>query len=425
MSKLKFDEHNANKGTERGKELLEQSVNELGAGRSILSDKNGQVIAGNKTLAAAQKAGLKIRVVSTKRDELVVVQREDLDLSDASGEARRLAYLDNRVAELDLAWDAEQIAEDVLGGMDFDSLGFLDKELQSLLVGLEPELQEEQVDVIELIDHANELVEKWKVEEGQIWELGNHRLAIGDCRDANVIADLMQGEKATICWTDPPWNVAYGENMEEDNAQGYKKRTMKNDNLGEKFPEFIKAAMKSIWNACEPGAILYLAMGAQEWVVVDNAIREQGFHWSSTIIWVKDQLVLSRKDYHTQFEPLWYGWRDDKARAREVMDRKQSDVWFIDRPKRSEEHPTMKPLELVERSLLNSSLPGDIVLDPFVGSGTTLIVSEQLKRRCRAVELDPIYAAVVIERWHLFTGLLPVCSSTTAKNIVSAQDELT
>lgn len=183
---------------------------------------------------------------------------------------------------------------------------------------------------------------------------------------------------------------------------------MKNDNLGDKFPDFIRAAVKSIWDACEPGALVYLVMSAQEWPVIDKSLRDKGFHWSSTIIWAKDQLVLSRKDYHTQYEPLWYGWKSDAGRIREVVDRKQADVWFIDRPKRSDDHPTMKPLPLVERSLLNSSLPGDIVLDPFVGSGTTLIVCEQLQRRCRAVELDPIYAAVTIERWARFSGQLPV-----------------
>lgn len=404
---LKFDDHNANKGTERGRELLEQSVTELGAGRSILSDKKGKIIAGNKTLAAAQKAGLKVRIVTTSRDELVVVQREDLDLDDPAGEARRLAYLDNRVAEIDLAWDVNIIAQDAASGLDFDALGFLDKELQKILVQADDIIQPEENEPAELIDKAESLVEKWKVEEGQIWKLGQHRLIIGDCTDAMVTDALMQGEKAQICWTDPPWNVAYGEDIEEDNAQGYKKRTMKNDNLGELFPAFIQAAVKNIWSACQPGALMYMAMSAQEWPVIDKALRDQGFHWSSTIVWAKDQLVLSRKDYHTQFEPLWYGWRDDAARLREVMDRKQSDVWFIDRPKRSEDHPTMKPPPLVERSLVNSSLPGDIVLDPFVGSGTTLIVCEQLNRKCRTVELDPIYAAVTIERWAQLTGMSP------------------
>ncbi len=405
---LTFDKSNANKGTERGRELLEQSVTELGAGRSILSDKNGKVIAGNKTLAAARKAGLKIRVVPTGRDELVVVQRQDLDLEDTSGEARRLAYLDNRVAELDLAWDAQVIAEDAAAGMDFDALGFLDKELQGLLAGIEQGKVEEKADVAELIEQGESLVEKWEVEMGQVWELGAHRLAVGDCTDADLMSALMQGELAQICWTDPPWNVDYGGRIEEDNAQGYKKRTMKNDNLGEKYPEFVRAAVMSIWEACQAGAMIYLVMGAQEWPTIDKALREKGFHWSSTIVWVKDQLVLSRKDYHTQFEPLWYGWKGNAARIREVVDRKQSDVWQIDRPKRSEEHPTMKPLQLVERSLMNSSLPGDVVLDPFVGSGTALIVCEQLGRKCRAVELDPLYAAVTIERWAQISGQLPV-----------------
>lgn len=407
MTDLKFDQHNANKGTDRGRELLEQSIKELGAGRSILADKDGNVIAGNKTLEAAQKAGLKIKVIQTDRDELVVVQRGDLDLSDNAGEARRLAYLDNRVAEIDLEWDARILMEDAAAGLDLDSLGFLDKELQKLLIDENMEVQQETADPVELVENAESLVEKWKVDTGQIWELGDHRLAIGDCRDEGVMAQLLQGEKAQICWTDPPWNVDYGGRIEEENAQGYKKRTMKNDNLGDKFPEFITAAVKSIWTNCEAGALIYMAMSAQEWPVIDKALRDRGYHWSSTIIWAKDQLVLSRKDYHTQFEPLWYGWKSDAGRIRSVMDRKQSDVWFIDRPKRSEDHPTMKPLPLVERSLINSSLPGDIVLDPFVGSGTTLIVCEQLQRRARVVELDPIYAAVVIERWHLFTGRMP------------------
>ncbi|MFZ5856764.1 MAG: DNA modification methylase [Chloroflexota bacterium] len=408
---LKFDERNANKGTERGRELLEQSVTELGAGRSILSDKNGRIIAGNKTLAAARKAGLNVRIVPSGRNELIVVQREDLDLEDGSGEARRLAYLDNRVAELDLAWDASVIAEDAAAGMDMDALGFLDKELQKLLMDVEHQVKEETADPVELVEHADELVAKWKVEVGQVWKLGEHRLAVGDCTDAAVMVALMQGELAQITWTDPPWNVDYGGNIEEQNAQGYKKRTMKNDNLGEKFPEFIRTAVKNMHDFSEKGALIYLVMSAQEWPVIDKALRDHGFHWSSTIIWMKDQLVLSRKDYHTQFEPLWYGWRSDAGRLREVVDRKQSDVWQIDRPKRSDDHPTMKPLPLVERSLANSSLPGDIVLDPFVGSGTTLIVCEQLGRRCRAVELDEAYAAVVIERWAQFSGQVPVISN--------------
>lgn len=158
--------------------------------------------------------------------------------------------MDNRVAELDLAWDAQVIAEDAATGMDFDALGFLDKELQCLLQGMEQGIVEEKADVAEMIEQGDTLVEKWKVEMGQVWELGAHRLAVGDCTDPVVMSGLMRGEMAQICWTDPPWNVDYGGRIEEDNAQGYKKRTMKNDNLGEKFPAFMQSAVKSIWDAC-------------------------------------------------------------------------------------------------------------------------------------------------------------------------------
>jgi len=403
MTQIQPDQHNANQGTKRGRELLRQSLKELGAGRSILLDKDGNIIAGNKTFEGAQEVGLKVRVVKAERGELVAVQREDLDLNDPTGEARRLAYLDNRVSELDLAWDPEQLAEDLQAGMDLDALGFLEKELKELLAEIDAP-QERDVPEPDL-EHADELVEKWGVAEGHLWQLGGHLLAVGDCTDPEVMNALMQGERAQITWTDPPWNVDYGGEIEEENPQGYKKRTMKNDNLGEAFPAFVQAAVKSIWDHSTPGAILYMVMSAQEWPTVDQALRDKGFHWSSTIIWAKDQLVLSRKDYHTQYEPMWYGWKGDAARLIELLDRKQSDVWFIDRPRKSEEHPTMKPVELVERALINSSRPGSLVLDPFCGSGTTLVACERLGRYCRTVELDPVYAAVAIERWHKMTGM--------------------
>lgn len=399
MTQIQPDQHNANQGTQRGRELLRQSLKELGAGRSILLDKDGNIIAGNKTFEGAQEVGLKVRVIKAERGELVAVQREDLDLNDPTGEARRLAYLDNRVSELDLAWDPEQLAEDLQAGMDLDALGFLEKELKELLAEIDAP-QEREVPEPDL-EHADELVEKWGVAEGQLWQLGGHLLAVGDCTDPEVMKTLMQGERAQITWTDPPWNVDYGG---EDHPT-WKKRTMKNDNLGEAFPAFVKAAVKSIWDHSTPGAILYMVMSAQEWPTVDQALRDKGFHWSSTIIWAKDQLVLSRKDYHTQYEPMWYGWKGDAARLIELLDRKQSDVWFIDRPRKSEEHPTMKPVDLVERALINSSRPGSLVLDPFCGSGTTLVACERLGRYCRTVELDPIYAAVAIERWHKMTGM--------------------
>lgn len=411
------DDKNANQGTERGRALLLRSLQELGAGRSILIDKDGNIIAGNKTFEAAQKLGLRLRVVEAGRDELVAIQRGDLDLGDSTGEARRLAYLDNRVAELDLDWDAEQLAGDISAGLDLNGLGFLDVELQQLLQELDGS---KLMDPGPEIDRANELQAKWQTAPGQLWQLGEHRLLCGDCTVPEDIAKLMDGALANLCWTDPPYNVDLG----GSDHPSWKKRSIENDNLGDDFPDFVRAFCQAIWDACVPGAVLYMTMGAKEWPTVDMVLREKKFHWSSTIIWVKNAHVLVRKDYQTQYEPMWqgakgdleedafdpvwYGWKGDAARNRKVISRKQSDVWFIDRPQRSIEHPTIKPLELVERSLNNSSLPGDLVFEPFSGSGTDIIACERLSRRCNALEKDPRFVAVALERWSVMTGKTPV-----------------
>lgn len=212
-----------------------------------------------------------------------------------------------------------------------------------------------------------------------------HRLVCGDCTEPAVVARLMAGERAGMAWTDPPWNVGYGEGFRGGNEfLGWKKRTIINDNLGDDFAPFVEKFARIIYDSLLPGAILYMAMGAQEWPLVDSILRSTGFHWSSTIIWAKDSLVVSRKDYHTQYEPLWYGWRGDAARLCQVEDRTQSDLWFINRPKRSDEHPTMKPPDLVARSLRNSSRIGAVVFEPFLGSGTTVVACEMVgERYCR------------------------------------------
>jgi DNA modification methylase len=169
--------------------------------------------------------------------------------------------------------------------------------------------------------------------------------------------------------------------------------------------DFVKGFCVNLKSYSKPGAPIYLVMSAQEWPVIDLNLREAGFHWSSTIIWAKDRLVLSRKDYHTQYEPIWYGWNDSAARLVEVADRKQTDLWQIERPSKSELHPTTKPIELITKALHNSSKVGDIVLDAFGGSGSTLIGAEKTKRNCRMIELDPKYCDVIIERWEKLTGL--------------------
>lgn len=257
------------------------------------------------------------------------------------------------------------------------------------------------------LDRADELQEKWGVEKDQIWQAGEHRILCGDCCDEAAVDRLLEGAKCQMCWTDPPWNVAYGQS---DMNPRWKLRAIANDNLGAEFPAFASQFCTIIAESVLPGAPIYMAMSAQEWPVIHAALASAGFHWSSTIIWVKDHAVLSRKDYHTRYEPLWYGWKDGAARLCQVTDRKQNDVWEIPRPTRSDEHPTMKPVELVARALENSSFRGDRVFEPFLGSGSTLVACEQTGRAGLGMDVDPRYVAVTLERLSGM-GLVPELDS--------------
>lgn len=241
-----------------------------------------------------------------------------------------------------------------------------------------------------------------KTKRGDLYELGPHRLLCGDSTMIDDIAKLMNGEMADLIFTDPPWNVNYGVGMEVDK---FKPRTIMNDHMTpEKWEEFVRGFTGSLFLASKPGCPIYLVMSAQEWPVIDKNLRESGFHWSSTIIWAKDALVLSRKDYHTQYEPIWYGWNEGAARLVPLQDRKQSDVWNVPRPRKSDLHPTTKPVELIVRALQNSSLVNGLVLDLFGGSGSTLIAAEKIQRRAYCCELDPKYADVIVQRYVDLTG---------------------
>jgi DNA modification methylase len=375
---------------------IAMSLKQYGQRKPIVVNRlqNGKIEAGNGTYRAAKQLGWSY---------VAVVFVED-DPATAAG----YGIADNRVGELS-RWDTEVLREIAQTTGDLFT-GFEPAELDDL-VGVSAETGAPQATVEDpggQLDKAEELQAKWQVQPGQIYQLGNHRLMCGDSRKRIDVAHLMNGDLAQLIWSDPPWNVNYGGAVEVDNPQGYKTRTMNNDNLGKNFTLFVEDFTKMMMEFSIPGAPIYVVMGAQEWPLIDHWLRVRGFHWSSTIVWVKDQLILSRKDYHTQYEPMWYGWKEGAARLVEIADRKQSDTWFIDRPKRSEEHPTMKPLELVERSLLNSSHPGDIVLDLFSGSGTTLAACERTGRVCRAMDNDPKYVAVGLERWTQMTGQQPV-----------------
>jgi DNA modification methylase len=380
ISDLTLDPGNARLHSQKNLDAIKASLTKFGQRKPIVINNKGVILAGNGTVEAAKALGwdhIEVATVPADWDEAT---------------ARAYALADNRTAEL-AEWDENVLAKQLLDLLDeefdIEALGF---ELP------EPEITPEPDDApaITEVEHRTKL--------GQLWKLGDHLLYCGDATEEATFTRLMGDEKAHLIWTDPPWNVNYG-GIDNDNVQGWKVRTILNDHMSEgQWDEFVSQFCKTLFDFSEPGAPIYLVMSAQEWPVIDRNLREAGFHWSSTVIWAKDRLVLSRKDYHTQYEPIWYGWNADAARLAVVEDRKQSDLWEIQRPARSELHPTMKPIELVQKSIVNSSKPGDIVIDSFGGSGSTLIACEQTNRKCRMVELDPQYCDVILARWEKFTG---------------------
>ena len=189
----------------------------------------------------------------------------------------------------------------------------------------------------------------------------------------------------------------------KDNCPRHRQREgLKNDDLpAGDFRAMLQGCARSVRRHVTGD--VYCVLGASEWPTLDSVLRGEGYHWSATIIWVKDAFVLGRSKYHRRYEPIWYGWRKDATSS--FCDRRDlDDVWEVPRPRRSEEHPTMKPVELVARAVANSSAPGETVLDPFGGSGSTLIGAEQTGRHAYLMELDALYCDVIVQRWEKFTG---------------------
>lgn len=373
---LKPYERNAKLHPQEQVEKIKKSIEEFGFITPCVIDADYNIIAGHGRVMASKQMGL---------EKVPCVFVEGLT------EAQRRAYIlaDNRLGELG-EWDMDL----VLG--ELDTLADMDFDIE--VTGFE---MPEELPKIEEGEYEFTPPEEPRAKLGDLWILGEHRLICGDSTDINVIDRLMGGQKADVVFTDPPWNVNYGA---DDNDSHYKPRTILNDYMStEDFKDFMSSAFETMNMASKDGAMTYVVMSAQEWGNLMLALFENGYHWSSTIIWAKDKFVMSRKDYHTQYEPIWYGWKEG-SRLHPLKDRTQSDLWEIPRPMRSDEHPTMKPIELVARALVNSSNKGDNVLDLFGGSGTTLIASEETNRKCFMCELDPHYIDVIIDRWENATG---------------------
>ena len=359
------------------------SIAEFGFVNPILVGDDKVIIAGHGRLMAAQQLGL---------DQVpVIVLRH---LTDA--QRRALIIADNKIAER-AGWN-EDLLKLELGelqdiGFDLDIIGFSDEEIDELL-GLNHAVSGETDE-----DSIPEIEDEPVSRTGDLWQLGEHRLLCGDATCREDVSTLMAGELADMAFTDPPYNVDYGNNA-KDKLRGKNRRIM-NDNLGDDFYQFLKDSLTNLLSMTK-GAC-YVAMSSSELDTLQKAFRDAGGKWSTFIVWAKNTFTLGRADYQRQYEPILYGWRQGNDHYW-CGARDQGDVWFFNKPVKNDLHPTMKPVELVERAIRNSSKSRDIVLDLFGGSGSTLIACEKTGRGARLMELDPKYVDVIIRRWQDYTG---------------------
>ena len=358
-------------------------IREFGFRIPIIAMSTGDVVDGHLRLKAAQHLGL----------ETVPVLLAD-DLTPAQIKAFRL--LANRSATW-ADWDDEllglELAELQDSGFDLALTGFTEDEWDKLISG------DEGTEGLTDEDAIPEVTEDPVSQPGDVWLLGEHKILCGDATKVEDYKALLGDELADMTVTDPPYNVNYA-NTAKDKMRGTN-RPILNDNMGDGFAGFLLLACQNILDVTK-GAV-YIAMSSSELDTLQSAFRAAGGKWSTFIIWAKNTFTMGRADYQRQYEPILYGWKDG-AQHYWCGARDQGDVWQIKKPHKNDLHPTMKPVELMERAVRNSSKTRDIVLDPFGGSGTTLIACEKSGRRARLIELDPKYVDVIVKRWQDFTG---------------------
>ncbi|MEA5047448.1 MAG: site-specific DNA-methyltransferase [Eubacteriales bacterium] len=371
VAEIKPDEHNARKHSDEQIKELRLSLREFGFVNPLLIDKEKKVIAGHGRLTAAIAEGM---------TAVPCIFVEHLT------EAQRRAYMlaDNRLAEHAM-WDMDLLSEEL---KFLDDIGF-----DVTLTGFEMPDETEAVDD----GYEPELPTEPKSKAGQVYRLGRHRLMCGDSTKPEDVALLMDGAQADLLLTDPPYNVDYKGKTQDE-------LTIENDaQSDDAFLTFLVQAFRNAQEHMKPGAVFYIWHADSNGYLFRAAAREAGLTVHQCLIWVKNAMVMGRQDYQWKHEPCLYGWKEGAGHLW-ASDRKQTTVLEFDRPTRSKEHPTMKPIPLFDYQMQNNTKGGDIVLDLFGGSGTSVIAAEQNKRVCYCMEKDPRYADVIIDRWEKFTG---------------------
>lgn len=359
---------------------LRSSLREFGFINPVIIDREYSVIAGHGRILAAKEEGI---------TEVPCV------FVDYLTEAQKKAYIlaDNRMA-LDAGWDEELLRIEIesLQGADFDvSLtGFGEDEIADLFAS-----EEEKAAKDDDFDLSAALEKASFVERGDIWTVGRHRLMCGDATNVDDVAKLMDGKKANLIMTDPPYGVSF------KSSDGL---TIQNDSMkDEEFYTFLLSAFRCMAEHLENGGSAYVFHADTEGLNFRKAFIDAGFHLAGVCIWVKNSLVLGRSDYQWQHEPVLFGWKKGGKHSW-YSDRSQTTIWNYDKPKRNKNHPTSKPLDLLGYPICNSSQENAVVIDTFGGSGSTMMACEQLNRICCTMELDEKYASVILRRYVEDTG---------------------
>ena len=345
----------------------------IGYGDPVEVDENFTILSGHGRVEAAKAEGMK---------ELPYVMLTGMT------EAEKKAYIlaVNRSA-LDAGWDEELLSVEIEAlqdmGFDMSLTAFDEKELAALYAGDE-ESKDDDFDLSAALEKAS------FVEPGDVWTVGRHRLMCGDATKAEDVQKLMDGTRANLIVTDPPYGVSF------KSTSGL---TIQNDSIkNEEFYSFLLSAFKNMADVLEKGGAAYVFHADTEGLNFRRAFIDAGFHLAGCCIWVKDSLVLGRSDYQWQHEPVLYGFLQN-GKHPWYSDRKQTTVWNFAKPKRNENHPTSKPLDLLAYPIRNSSQENSVVVDTFGGSGSTMMACEQTGRICRMMELDPKYASVILRRY--------------------------
>lgn len=366
-------------------DAITSSIRDLGLYTGVVVQRStGHIVVGNHRRHGLWNLGA----------TLIPVDYVDVDDTRAAAIVAR----DNRTSDQGTYDDAELLALLTSEPEVLALSGYDDADLALLRASLAPP-PEQHTDA----DDAPALPEAEPISKvGDLWRLGPHRLVCGDATSLSDVRRLLGSERAALVFTDPPYGVSYVGKTKD-------RLTIANDALDPiALRSLLDAALSRAYAVTAPGGVWYVCSpGGDLMGVFGQALTALPGTWRHTLIWVKDQFVMGRADYHYRHEPMFYGWKPGAAHYF-VGDRTQDTVWEVPRPKRSPEHPTMKPVALVARALRNSTRPGDVVLDPFGGSGTTLIACHQEDRTARLIELDPRYADVICRRYQQHTGTLPV-----------------